>query len=147
MEIRGRLLATLVRCTLAMLSVPVHADILVVVQPDSPLRELTRHQVSDLYLGRSRNPIGSESVLVIEHERDSDLRARFFRQLNGMSLKQINAYWARLQFSGQVLPPPNFRNLKDLLEAIRSNPMAIGYIDSANADGSVRVVLRLQDPS
>ena len=139
------LLALLLFPCWAALSDPARADVFVVVHRDSPLRELTPSQVSDLYLGRSRSLPGSEAILVIERGQDSSLRASFFRLLNGMSLKQINVYWVRLQFSGQVLPPPNFGDSKLLLAAIRSNRLAIGYIDASEADDSVSVVLRLRD--
>lgn len=140
-----RLLVALLSSGLVALAAPVSADVLVIVHRDSPLHELSPSQVSDLYLGRSRSLPGSEAIVVIERERESSLRAHFFSLLNGMSLKQINAYWARLQFSGQVLPPPSLANAKDLLAAIRANRAAIGYVDASEADDSVRVVLRLPD--
>lgn len=130
---------------LAALGQPAWADICVVVHRDSPLRDLSSSQVSDLYLGRSRSLPGSEAIIIIEREPDGALRARFFQQLNGMSLKQLNAYWARLQFSGQVLPPPSVRETRDVLGMVRANRMAIAYVDAAEVDDSVRVVLRLPE--
>lgn len=139
------LLVTLLLPALLALAAPARADILVVVHRDSPLRELSPAQASDLYLGRSRSLPGGEAIIVVERERDGSLRSRFFGMLNGMSLKQINAYWARLQFSGQVLPPPNVSSAKDLLAILHTNRAAIGYLDASEADDSVRVVLRLPD--
>lgn len=141
----GRLLALLLLPWLSALSAPVLADVWVVAHRDSPLPQLSPSQVSDLYLGRLRSLPGSEAIIVLEREHDSSLRIRFFRLLNGMSLKQINAYWARLQFSGLVLPPPSFGDTKNLLLEIRSNRMAIGYIDASEADDSVKVILRLRE--
>lgn len=123
------------------------ADIVVVVPLDNPLRNLTAEQVSDLYLGRTRRLPDGQSVVVLERDRDSRLRERFFHLINGMSLKQINAYWARLQFSGQVLPPPQYSDSKSLLKAINATHGSIGYIDASSVDDSVRVVLRLKDPT
>lgn len=141
--IRHRLLPLLFG--LLLLSASAGADVCVVVHRDSPLRELRPSEVSELYLGRSRSLPNGEAVVVLEREQDSALRTRFFRLLNGMSLKQLNAYWARLQFSGQVLPPPVFRETRDMLAAIRINRMAIGYLDASELDDNVRVVLRLQE--
>lgn len=131
--------------SMMMLSTTACADVVVVAHRDSPLPELSPMQISDLYLGRSRSLPGSEAIIVIDRPRDSPLRERFFRSVNGMTLKQIDAYWARLQFSGQVLPPQSFSETKSLLTQIRSNRMSIGYIDASEADDSVRVVLRLKD--
>jgi len=138
---------SLLAALFCLLAMPAQADVVVVTHRDSPLRALSPAQVSDLYLGRIRSLPDGQAVIVIERERDSGLRARFFRLLNGMSLKQINAYWARLQFSGQVLPPPRFPDAGALIKTIQSSPAAIGYLDPAEVDDSVRVLLHLRDAS
>lgn len=128
-----------------LLAWPASADVVVIAHPDSPVPALTPEQVSDLYLGRLRSLPNGEPVTVIEHKHDSNVRERFFRQLNRMSLKQLNAYWARLQFSGQVLPPTSLSDGKEVLKAVRSNRLVIGYVDAAEVDGSVRILLRLKE--
>lgn len=134
-------------CCLAgplLLAGPARADVVVVVSQDSPVSVLSPDQVSDLYLGRLRNLPNGSTANVIEQQRDSRVREQFFRLLNGMTLKQTNAYWARLQFSGQVLPPLSLTDGKAVLTTVRSSPTAIGYIDSSEVDDSVRVVLHLK---
>lgn len=121
------------------------ADIAVIANRTGKLTRITPGQLSDLYLGRSRSLPDSTSVQVIELTRNSTLRERFFRRINGMTLRQVNAYWARLQFSGQVLPPPALEDETSVLAAIRDNPNAIGYVDAASVDESVRVILTLKD--
>lgn len=121
------------------------ADIAVIANRAGKLTRITPGQLSDLYLGRSRSLPDSTSVQVIELTRNSTLRERFFRRINGMTLRQVNAYWARLQFSGQVLPPPALEDETSVLAAIRDNPNAIGYVDAASVDESVRVILTLKD--
>lgn len=134
----------LFRFLLGMLvAVPAAADVAVVVNRDSLVQSLSAREVSDLYLGRSRALPSIGNVVPFEHLRDSPVRDRFFRNLNGMTLKQINAYWARLQFSGEVLPPPVFPDSRALINALRANPNAIGYVDASDVDASVRVVLQL----
>ena len=122
-----------------------HADVVVIAHPESPVRALSPDQVSDLYLGRLRSLPDGESVIVVEHQPDSQVRERFFRKLNRMSLKQLNAYWARLQFSGQVLPPASLSDSKKILHEVRNNRLVIGYVDAAELDDSVRVLLRLKE--
>lgn len=121
------------------------ADVVVIANRDNPVRTLSPAQVSDLYLGRLRQLPDGEPVIVLEYRHDSSLRERFFRLLNGMSLNQLNAYWARLHFSGQVLPPPTLADSREVLTAVRSKRSAIGYLDAAEVDDTVRVVLRLKE--
>lgn len=125
------------------------ADIIVIVHPDNPVLSLTERQVSDLYLGRAKHfQISNEEIgpaaAVLEYPANSPLRETFFRQLNGMSLSQINAYWARLRFSGEVLPPTTLADSRSMLQFVSRSRNAIGYIDAAVANDSVKVVLRLK---
>lgn len=120
-------------------------EIVVIVNNTNPGTLLTSREVSDIFLGRRRTFPSGEPVLVLEQERDSFLRREFFKRLNGMTLKRLNAYWARLQFSGQVQPPPVMPDSKRVIEAVGDNADAIGYVNSSSVDDSVRIVLRLKD--
>ncbi|MES2126606.1 MAG: hypothetical protein V4463_04985 [Pseudomonadota bacterium] len=123
----------------------VRADIVVITNLDNPVQALTARQVSDLFLGRTRTFPGGAGTLILEQPRQAHTREEFFRRLNGMNLKQLNAYWARLQFSGEVQPPAQLEDNAAVLAGVRKNTAAIGYVDSSAVDTSVRVVLRLKE--
>lgn len=124
------------------------ADIAIVVHPESPLRTLSAREVSDLYLGRTRSvSVGEQRIglLVFEQPANSPLREAFFRAVNGMRIQQVNAYWARLRFSGEVLPPEPLPDSRAVIEAVARHRYAIGYVDAATLDHSVRTVLLLKE--
>lgn len=135
----------LLLCILWLLPTTLRAEVAVVVNIDNPVSAMTPNQVSDYFLGRSRTFKNGSDALIFEQPRESPIRADFFRLLNGMSIKQLNAYWARLQFSGEIQPPPTLNDSRAVLAAVRKNRNAIGYVDAAVLDNSVRVVLRLSD--
>lgn len=115
------------------------AEVVVIVHPDNPQRAMTVREVSDIYLGRGRG------LSAYDLPADSAVREIFFRSLNGMSIRQLNAYWARLRFSGEVLPPATLADSRMVVEAVSRNPNAIGYVDAAALSASVKVVLRLKE--
>lgn len=117
----------------------------VVVNSRNPVMELTKREVSDIFLGRRHTfPVGNP-VIVLERNSSSKLKKIFFNLLNGMNLKRLNAYWARLQFSGRVQPPISISSDHRLLEIIQQNEAAIGYMNASSVDDSVRVVLNLDE--
>lgn len=122
----------------------VHGEIVVVVAVDSPLQQLTAREISDIYLGRLKAMAG-EKLLVLDQPRESALRERFFKQVNGMDLRRLNAYWARLQFSGETQPPVSLDDSQSVLYTIRRNRHAIGYVDASAVDKSVRTLLTLKE--
>lgn len=136
------LLLALSLCCLTRLAL---ADIIVIVHPESPLPQMNAQEVSNLYLGRQRSTHAGERLLILDQPRDSELRSRFFNRLNGMSLRSVDAYWARLQFSGDSQPPIPLPESATIVATVRSNRLAIGYIDAAHVPDGVRPLLTLRE--
>ena len=123
----------------------VQADIVVVVRHDSPLPQLNAQQVSDLYLGRLRSLDGGETLWLLDQPVASSLRQRFFQRLNGMDLKRVNAYWARLQFSGDTLPPTPLADSRAVIATVSRHRLAVGYVESAPLPDGVRAIFLLSE--
>jgi ABC-type phosphate transport system substrate-binding protein len=121
------------------------ADIVVIVNASNPIKRLSEKQVADLYLGRARAFPGGEYALVFDLPRGDALRDKFFTNLAGMSPQQVNAYWSRFMFTGQVLPPQPMPNDRAVLDIVKRNPGAIGYVKADDVDASVRVVLTVKE--
>ncbi len=130
--------------SIAYLAGPAQAEIVVVVHPDSPIQSLSAKDIADLYLGRSRTLGSREHAVVLDHPRDSKLRSDFFSLLNGMDLRRVNAYWARLQFSGDTQPPVSLPDNQTIINTVRLNRQAIGYVDASALTPEVKPVLRLK---
>lgn len=130
----------------ALLVVSARADIAVIVNPANPVQTLTVRQVSELYLGRTRNFESSQTAIILDQGAEDPLRVQFFKNISGMSIGQVTAYWARLRFTGQVKPPQTLDGDASVLEFVRKNPLAIGYVSQTNATGAnVKTVLVLKE--
>lgn len=122
------------------------AEIAVIVHTDNPVQSLTVRQTAELYLGRVRTFDTGQYALVIDQGRDDPLRGRFFKDVSGMSVGQVTAYWSRLQFTGQVQPPRSLDGDAAVLDFVRRNPTAIGYVSSVPPqDAKVKTVLVLRE--
>ncbi|MFN9708345.1 MAG: hypothetical protein ACK53K_08265 [Burkholderiales bacterium] len=120
-----------------------HADVVVVVNPKSPLVSMSPEQVSAIFLGKNMMlPTGSGAVLVDQAE-NSSLYESFYANVTGKTPSQVKAIWARLTFSGRALPPKTLANSAEVKKFIASHPDAIGYIDKSSLDTSVKAVLKM----
>jgi ABC-type phosphate transport system substrate-binding protein len=117
--------------------------LVVIVNAASKVSTATTAEISDLFLGRSRSLGDIKQAIVLDQPIASPLRARFYRALTGKEIAEINAYWARLLFSGQSSPPLAMPDAATVLDMVRTNPTAIGYLEKAPDDKGVRVVLQL----
>lgn len=115
------------------------AEPVVVVAAKSSLAGLNKEQVADLFVGKSQQVAGSSVVLVDQAE----LKDEFYSKATGRSAAQIKATWAKLLFTGKGNPPKEMASNAEVKRFVSTNPSAIGYIDKAAVDGSVKVVLSL----
>lgn len=126
-----------------LLSFAAQADIAVIVNRDSGTTSLSQREVVNIFMGRYRKLPSGQTALPVDQEA---AKARFYRALVDKDLAEINAYWARLLFSGQTSPPQHVGSPAEALAIVRDNRGAIGYVDSGNVPEDVRVVLTLPEP-
>jgi len=132
------LAATLASATL-LSSVAVWSGVAVIVHP-SNANSLSQADISRIFLGKKKSyPDGSEAIPV-DQKDGSAVRSTFVGTVLKKNDQQIKAYWAQLLFTGKGTPPKEVGASADVRALIAANPALIGYIDSADADGSVKVV-------
>lgn len=121
------------------------ADLVVIVNPGSGVRSMTRDEVAKVFMARYRQLPSGTTALPMDLGPDSLERKDFYMRLLGKQLPDINAYWARLLFSGRASPPHQVANSAAAVDAVAENKGAIAYIDKRQVDTRVRVVLELDD--
>lgn len=119
------------------------AQVVVIVHPDNPLSTLTRSQLVDIYMGRSMNFPHGEKALPIDLSSSSKIRESYYQMLIHKSISQVNAFWARLMFSGRATPPQVLPDNASVIDEVMNNPSAIAYIDIQYLNDDVKVVYRL----
>ena len=103
-------------------------SIQVIVNVQSELTQLNRKQVMSLFLGRARSFPNGKSTKAFDYQMGSVLRENFFEWLTGKSISDIDAYWARLRYSGRTSPPRVINDLDTILYIVSKNQNAIAYI-------------------
>lgn len=123
------------------------ADVWVVTAQTSSVKETSQKELQALYMGRKRDLNTSDAFEPLDLPRDHPARDAFYSALTGMTAAQVNAYWARLLFSGQTSPPPTLTSEQSMLDRIRKVGNAVGYLGSEPTDSRLRVLLVLKTPS
>lgn len=109
-------------------------SIYVIVNKQSELSELDQKQVMSLFLGRARSFPNGRAAKPFDHEADSSIREVFFETLTGKQLSDIDAYWARLSYSGRAFPPKNLNSIDEILHEVANNKNAISYVKGKSRD-------------
>ena len=127
-------------CSLAMLS---QSGVVVVVSANNGNSELDEKQIYNIYMGKSKSFPDGEKALPVDQKKGSNNRDTFREDILQKSSSQLNTYWSRLIFTGKGTPPQESGDSAAVKELISDNPNLIGYIDSSDVDGSVKVLYEL----
>jgi ABC-type phosphate transport system substrate-binding protein len=125
---------------LLLLALPIHAEIVVIANSKAGLTALTPAQVEDIFMGRTSTFPNGKAAQAVDHAL---LRPDFYRRLVNRPIEQIDAYWARIVFTGRNVPPPQLPGDGAVLAAVRKSETAIGYLDKSTVPKDVRVLLVL----
>ncbi len=118
------------------------ADIVVIGNLQNSQQQLTVLQVQDIYMGRTRVFPDGKPAYPFDQ---TNLRTEFYLQLTHRSIAQIDAYWARLLFSGRTSPPTKLPDDQKIISIVQQHESAIGYINKENADElTMRILLFLE---
>jgi len=121
----------------------VRAELVVVVNARCGVAAMTRNEVINIFFGRNRQYFNGVEAQPVDLSDTHPDRLRFYGQLVGKDLSEINAYWSRQVFSGRMQPPAKVGSADEVLKWVVSHPGGIGFVDLGKADARVRVVYEL----
>jgi len=113
------------------ISTPVFAEILVIGNLGNEVSSLTKKQVQEIFMGRTRTFSNGVRALPLDV---TDLRVEFYEKLTNRPIEQINAYWARLTFSGRSSPPSLKPNQQAVIDAVKNGKGVVAYIEREKVD-------------
>lgn len=117
------------------------AEVVVIVSAHNPVATLRADQVADIFMGEAtRFPDGLE-VQALDQVWNTPLRNEFYQKVASRTPALMKAYWTKRIFTGRGQPPRELPSSMAVRKAVAENPGAIGYVDRAAVDASVRVVL------
>ena len=107
----------------------------VVVVNEAGPASVSKSDLSRIFLKKS------PQLTPVDQDKAAKVRSTFSKAVLGRPLSAIISYWQQQIFSGGDSPPIEKRSDADVLEFVRSNPKAIGYVAVGTELGSgVRAV-------
>ena len=119
-----------------------NSEVAIITHPDNQ-QTLDKDTLTRIFLGKDLFYPSGDKVTPVQLDGSVGSHEEFVDKLLGKSPKQFNAYWARMVFTGKAPMPATMASSADMKTAVAKDTSAIGYIDSAEVDGSVKVVMTL----
>ncbi len=113
------------------------AEIVVVVNTANQASRMFSEQAAQFFLGKSNQ------FTPVDQGKESAIRREFYQKIASKSLSEVEGAWAKIEFSGKGTMPKSYASDAAVKKAVAADPTAIGYIDKASVDGTVKVLLTL----
>lgn len=137
-------LRLLAAASLLALSGSLHAEVVVIVHRSHPVASMTADQVAQIYMGASTTFPTGGTATPLDQPEGSPTRDEFLAKVLDKTPAQFKAVWSRLIFSGKGTRPKTLAGSAEVRSAVAADPAAIGFVDRAAVDGSVKAVLSVK---
>jgi ABC-type phosphate transport system substrate-binding protein len=108
----------------------------VIVNSSNETSSISKKDASDFFLKKKTKWANGNSVSPVDLSSNSNVRDAFSQQVHGKNTAAIRNFWQQAAFSGSATTPPEKATDDDVIEYVKKNPGAIGYVShSANTAG------------
>jgi ABC-type phosphate transport system substrate-binding protein len=112
----------------------------VIVNSSTDISSLSKREVSRLFLKKVKTWDNDLKVSPVDLSSKDEARQMFSKEIHGKSVSAIEAYWQQRVFSGRDVPPPERSSDASVVDFVRHNPGAIGYVSETADVRGVRVI-------
>lgn len=129
------ILAALVMATGAL-----RAEVAVIANKDVGVDSITAKEAKKIWLGKTKT-LGGTKIKPSDLPIGNASREFFYSKVVKKNEKKLKAYWAKIVFAGKGLPPKELASDAEVLSWVAKTPGAVGYVDGAAADSTVKVLM------
>lgn len=112
---------------------------LVIVNSDVQLDSISLEELGRIYLGKKRTLAG-KNISRLASLESGDIHREFLETCLNRSHSSFINYWKRMVFTGKGLMPRVFSDENQLVEYVRKNKSAIGYISASTPHPGVNAL-------
>jgi ABC-type phosphate transport system substrate-binding protein len=117
----------------------------VVVNASNPTGSMSKSDLSKLFTKKTRNWPSGAVVMPLDLVAGNPVRDAFTKRVHSRSAAAIGSYWQQQIFSGRDVPPPERKDDSEVLDYVRTNAGAVGYVAAGTRLGSGVKALAITD--
>ncbi len=112
----------------------------VIVHSSNPTASITKDQLAKIFLKTYTRWQDGSAVAPVDQAPSSTVRQNFSKAILGRDVATVKVYWQQQTFTGRGTPPTELRNDNYVLEFVKANDGAIGYVTGRGALDGVKVL-------
>ena len=112
----------------------------IIVHNDVKQESVTKNELSKIFLKKVVQWEGGTAIKPVDQKKDSGLRLKFSKEVLKKDVNAVTAFWQRKIYSGRGLPPAEVATDAAVVEYVKNNPGAIGYVSTKAKTAGVKVL-------
>jgi ABC-type phosphate transport system substrate-binding protein len=112
------------------------AEVAVIVNPGASSAP-SQADVANIFLGKNKSLKG------VDQAAWNPTKEKFYSSVASKNESQLKSYWSGLVFTGKGQPLPSVAGDADVIAKVAAEADAIGYVDAAAVNDSVKVLFTL----
>jgi len=104
--------------------------------PDS----VSKRDLARIFLKKKKKWPNGQKAQPVEQKGNDALRTSFSKEVLGKSLEMVESHWQAQVFSGKGSPPKQMTSDAAVINFVRSQPGAVGYVSSGASIDGVKVM-------
>ncbi len=102
----------------------------VIANKSNAATSITKDEVASYLLKKKKTWASGAAVVPVDQRANSEVRKAFSSAVVGKSVGAVKSYWQQAVFSGKGTPPVEKANDQDVIDFVKANQGAIGYVSS-----------------
>lgn len=100
----------------------------IIVNSKNDIESISAKDISKIFMKKTTKWENGTIILPVDQIETSQVRKDFSEQLLNKSISAVKAYWQEQIFSGRGVPPPEKASDREVIDYVKANAGAIGYI-------------------
>jgi ABC-type phosphate transport system substrate-binding protein len=124
--------------------VPPPKEYVVVVNSFNPFVVVQGEYLARLFLKKDSTWMNGQTAYPVDQADNAQIRERFASSVLRKNMGALRSYWRQRVFSGEAVPPPALETDDAVLEFVRRNPYAVGYVSTTTSLGANVRAIRVE---
>jgi hypothetical protein len=121
--------------------VNIFAQVSIIANKNVNIKAIDINKLTNLYNLQS-NEVGSQKVKLFYLNSENETEKSFLGAL-GKSFIELKKIWLKAKLTANGTPPETVSTEDEMIQKVGSTPNAVGFVDSKNVKGTVKVIEKL----
>ena len=100
----------------------------------------SKDDIKNIFLGKIVKWEDGTKINIAVLKKENELHKTFAKDYTQKTTSQFEKWWRQMVFTGKGTLPKTFESQETLVEYVKENGGAIGYVDNADITGEIKII-------